>query len=404
MRWKTILAVTVALCPVTTAYADYWVETFDNGPTGGFDQVWTPHDWGPVSVFETPAQVYTISPATGGLDNSYYGVFGTDRVPFGGAADIYGSEDTGEFPPNSALQFASVDAVTFDDNDGHLYVEVRVNPAGVSARNIPFVTTNMQVNTVPGDLFQEQFYFLSMERNPDQDPPEPTTWEADVGVFDPITGGGVDSYGFAESGSSGPRPDGMEGQPYTGEYILGFWVIPNADQYDARPDIPAGATLLFGDIRQADGTVISQSNDDNGPDGVSEDWDETGNELPPGPVGIGFYNDGTTTFPSQYEDITIDAIVALTYYDGDFDADGDVDGADFLVWQAGFGTATYASPRNGDADWDADVDADDNLLWQANFGVAASAASGMAGVPEPSSFVLLLFGGLSLLAYARRRS
>ena len=30
---------------VTTAYADNWVETFDNGPTGGFDQVWTAHDW-----------------------------------------------------------------------------------------------------------------------------------------------------------------------------------------------------------------------------------------------------------------------------------------------------------------------------------------------------------------------
>ncbi len=242
-----------------------------------------------------------------------------------------------------------------------------------------------------------------MERNPDQEPPEPTAWEADVGIFDPVTGAGVDSYGFAESGNSSPRPDGMEGQLYTDEYILGFWVIPNADDY--RSDIPPGATLLFGDIRKADGTVISQSNDDD-TDGVSQDWDATGNELPPGPVGVGFYNDGTTTLPSQYEDVTIDSIVALTYYDGDFDADGDVDGNDFLIWQAGFGTETYASPRIGDADWDADVDGDDFLAWQRNFGnvSAMSGTGGGVGVPEPASLASLLLAGLSLAAGHRRRS
>ena len=48
----------------------------------------------------------------------------------------------------------------------------------------------------------------------------------------------IDSYGFAESGNSSPRPDGMEGQPYTGEYILGFWVIPNADQYAVTARYP----------------------------------------------------------------------------------------------------------------------------------------------------------------------
>ena len=411
MRCKITLALAVALGWVTTGSADYWVETFDNGPTGGFDQTWTAHDWAVPSGFG-PAQVYTISPTTGGLDNSYYAHFGEDRVPLGAGLEIYDSEDTGELPPQSALQFASVDAVTFDDNGGHLYVEVRVNPAGVSARNIPFVTTNMQVNTVPGDLFNEQFYFLDLEPNPDDGLPEP--WEADVGEFDPVNNvplgfDAIESYGFAESHAgddppwAGPseRLDGMEGQPYVGEYILGFWVIPNADQYDSRPDIPAGATLLFGDIRQADGTVITQSSDDNA--GGLSDWDETGNDLPFGPVGVGFYNDGTSTLPSTYEDITIDQIVATTYYDGDFDTDGDVDGDDFLIWQAGFGTTSYASPRNGDADWDGDVDGDDFLKWQSNFGTrAAPGAAAVAGVPEPSSLVLLLLGGLSLLA--RRRS
>ena len=120
-------------------------------------------------------------------------------------------------------------------------------------------------------------------------------------------------------------------------------------------------------------------------------------------MGIGFYNDGFSTFPSTYEDITIDQIVAITYYDGDFNTDGDVDGDDFLKWQTGFGTTTYAGPRNGDADWDADVDGDDLIQWQSNFGVGAAAAV-VKAVPEPSSFVLVLLGGLSLFAYTRRRA
>jgi len=340
MKWNRMLPVMVALALVTTAYADYWVETFDNGPTGGFDQVWTAHDWG-VASLGVSTQVYKISTTTGGLDNSYYGVFGENRATIG--VEIEGSEDTGEFPLAAAIQFASVNAVTFDDNGGHVYVQMRINPAGVTARNIPFITTNMQVNTIPGDLFQEQFYFHDVETNPDADPSDLNPWEADVGKFDPIhPGGPIDSFGYAEENTS-PRPDGMKEQPRTGEYILGFWVIPNANQYATRSDIPAGATLLFGDIRKSDGTVICQSNDDNGPNGLSTDWDASGYELPYGPVGIGFYNDGTT-FPTQYEDITIDEIVAMTYYDGDFDSDGDVDGGDFLRWQSGFGTAAYAGP------------------------------------------------------------
>lgn len=405
MRWKIILAMAMAVafasCLVATTYADYWIETFDNGPTGGFDQTWTAHDWAAASG--APAvQVYEISPATGGDDNSYYGVFGEDRTPLGPGNEITSSEDFGEFPPNAALQFSSVDAVTFDDNGGHLYVEMRINPANISARNVPFITTNMQVNTIPGDLFAEQFNFLSIERNPDQDDPvDPTTWEADVGIFNPIDFGGVESFGFAESGNDSPRPDGLESQPYTGEYLLGFWVIPNADQYASRGDLFGGTTLFFGDIRQVDGTIIAQSNDDEF-DGLSYDVDESGVELGNGPVGIGFYNDGDSTLPSTYEDITIDQIVATTYYDGDFDTDGKVSGSDFLRWQSGFGTV-YASPRNGDADWDADVDADDLVFWENNYGVdASSPLQSAANVPEATSIVLLLLGGLSLFGGRRR--
>ncbi len=63
---------------------------------------------------------------------------------------------------------------------------------------------------------------------------------------------------------------------------------------------------------------------------------------------------------------------------GDFDSDGDVDGADFLVWQRGFGDG---------------YDVSDLAVWKSNFGApgALSTASGAtAAVPEPTSFWLLL--------------
>ena len=53
----------------------------------------------------------------------------------------------------------------------------------------------------------------------------------------------------------------------------------------------------------------------------------------------------------------------------DVDADGDVDGANFLAWQRGFGKAT-PTVAQGDANGNGAVGADDLLLWQQQFGAA----------------------------------
>ncbi len=79
----------------------------------------------------------------------------------------------------------------------------------------------------------------------------------------------------------------------------------------------------------------------------------------------------------------------------DFDSDDDIDGADFLAWQRGFGITSGATRSQGDANGDEMVDGVDLNLWQAGFGAMASATAATRAVPEPSAaklaFLLLFF-------------
>jgi hypothetical protein len=86
---------------------------------------------------------------------------------------------------------------------------------------------------------------------------------------------------------------------------------------------------------------------------------------------------------------------------GDFDQDGDVDGADLPLWQAGFGTASGAGAAGGDADHDQDVDGADFLIWQRNLGTAPPAA--VAGVPEPAATTIALAALVGVGPLVRRR-
>jgi hypothetical protein len=88
---------------------------------------------------------------------------------------------------------------------------------------------------------------------------------------------------------------------------------------------------------------------------------------------------------------------------GDFDGDGDVDGADFIAWQQGLGISDgSATTIDGDANNDGNVDAADLGLWQANFGPGASAVA-ISAVPEPATLALAAGAALACLAAARRR-
>jgi hypothetical protein len=89
----------------------------------------------------------------------------------------------------------------------------------------------------------------------------------------------------------------------------------------------------------------------------------------------------------------------------DFNADGAVDGRDFLVWQQNFNTLLGASLADGDADGDGDVDAADGAVLDAAFGYAISlpamARLAATTVPEAQS-IALLFCGLGAYAWNPR--
>ncbi|NOZ40714.1 MAG: hypothetical protein GXP24_10885 [Planctomycetes bacterium] len=73
---------------------------------------------------------------------------------------------------------------------------------------------------------------------------------------------------------------------------------------------------------------------------------------------------------------------------GDFDADGDIDGSDFLAWQRGFGTMGTATLEQGDANGDTNVDADDLVIWQTQYATAtvlALATSAASAITSEST-------------------
>jgi len=80
--------------------------------------------------------------------------------------------------------------------------------------------------------------------------------------------------------------------------------------------------------------------------------------------------------------VTAVANYALQIPAADFDANGTMDGFDFLAWQRGFGTTPpTAIKSDGDADDDGDVDHVDLAAWENQYGGVTSPLAAMAGSP-----------------------
>jgi hypothetical protein len=86
---------------------------------------------------------------------------------------------------------------------------------------------------------------------------------------------------------------------------------------------------------------------------------------------------------------------------GDGNRDGAVDGADYGVWQNGYGKSNPTF-WTGDYNLDGVVDGEDYGVWQTMYGLSNGIAAPVVMTPEPATMLMLGLGGL-LLAIRRRR-
>lgn len=121
--------------------------------------------------------------------------------------------------------------------------------------------------------------------------------------------------------------------------------------------------------------------------------------LPPGSV-------RTAVTGLHFLDPELDESVEAYYvgpvaYQGDYDVDFDVDGADFLIWQRQYGSIAASSFFGADGNGDGIVNAADYTVWRDNYGHVGTQA--LAAVPEPASAGLAFLGVASFLGLNRRR-
>jgi hypothetical protein len=87
---------------------------------------------------------------------------------------------------------------------------------------------------------------------------------------------------------------------------------------------------------------------------------------------------------------------------GDYNADGNVDDADFTVWKNAFGSATISYGSGADGNFDGVIDAADYTVWRNNYGaVGAGGGSYVNVVPEPSSMLLSILAAAATCGHLK---
>jgi hypothetical protein len=142
-------------------------------------------------------------------------------------------------------------------------------------------------------------------------------------------------------------------------------------QYNGSPNTNAAIDVIAGLAALAPGAIAANS---------SVDWYDT-------------------TVTSPFTGLAVAASISTALQPGDFNSDGDVDGADFVVWQSNF-PGTGKNLATGDADGDGDCDGADFIIWQTNYPFPAS--PGTSPVPEPGTWLLMALS-LPALALLRRK-
>jgi GH35 family endo-1,4-beta-xylanase len=137
---------------------------------------------------------------------------------------------------------------------------------------------------------------------------------------------------------------------------------------------------------------------------LQNQWD-TDAALVVGPDGTinfdGFWGDYELTIGGQTYDATLtkgQSLYSLPIAPGDYNGDGKVDAADYVVWRK---TDGLMSDLRADGNGDLVVNDLDFDVWRANFGATYSAGGGSAAAPEPAAWTLLLIAALAWTSMRR---
>lgn len=178
----------------------------------------------------------------------------------------------------------------------------------------------------------------------------------------------------------------------SGFFMWGFW----------RGNIYRGAAALYdsnwnltlpGERWQ---DLMSIDDDEN----PNDDWDTqlTAVVGADGTISFdGFWGDYELTVGGQTIDLALlkgTSLYSLVVAPGDYNGDGTVDAADYVVWRSAVGTSDLRADGNGDTM----IDDLDYAVWRDNFGAVTGGAGGSASavVPEPESYIALTLAILGL--------
>lgn len=97
---------------------------------------------------------------------------------------------------------------------------------------------------------------------------------------------------------------------------------------------------------------------------------------------------GTWTIDFRLNGTTLVSETFVVLPTGDYNRDGVVDAADYLVWRKTLGQSVSAY-AGADGDGDRTITQADYMLWRANFGVSVSNGVKIVAVPEPISIAII---------------
>jgi hypothetical protein len=110
-----------------------------------------------------------------------------------------------------------------------------------------------------------------------------------------------------------------------------------------------------------------------------------------------------TPFPISHDEGFETFVSTPPALPGDFNLNGVVDAADYVLWRDHLGDSTETA-LNGNGDGENGVDDGDYALWREQFGFNGTPApAAVAAVPEPMTCVLFLTAVCCLNAGIRRR-